>query len=196
MPAPEHQDDHGPASADEDLERRLASLIPAAPRGGTQRRLGRELENLAETRSENRQIWMRFAPLAAAACVMLAGAWMVQRQLAGDHAQTETEAEVATVDAKPEASAAEPEPEPGTVFVSPPPISSGIPADRFVPVSTQEILRQASPGGVVELSDEVSARELRLQYDQAWHWRDPKTRTNVRIFRPHEEILLVPIETD
>lgn len=176
----------------EDLESRLRRLSPAPPRAAFERRLGRELDSLSRNRQENRIVWLRFAPLAAAACLVLAGSWLLQRQLAHSVPAVPSGAPVITADSAPPAPPTEAE----RSFVSPPPISSGIPADRFVPVSSQQVLRETRQGGVVELSDQLPARELRLEYDDAWHWHDPETQTNIRVIRPREEVLLVPIEVD
>ena len=183
----------------EELEQQLRSLTPAPPKAHVERQIGRELDLLADHRRENRIVWIRFAPLAAAACLVLAGAGWFQHQLAttpvisassADSAKSNI-AQSATLSEEPAAAVSSSRP-----FVSPPPISTGIPAERFVPVSSQEYFRQASEGSVVELSGKVPARELRVEYDDAWHWHDPETQTNVRIFRPREEILLVPVTTD
>lgn len=167
-----------------DLERQLTRLVPAAPGAAARRRMERQLEALATRRRDARKMWWRFAPVAAAAAVTLAGIALVRHQITG--AQPETVA----------ASPAGSETAAEARFVPPPPIVTGIPAEHFVPVSSQEFLRQTREGGVVELPDRVRAREIRVEYDDAWHWHDPATQTNVRIFRPREEIFLVPIETD
>ncbi|MCB1232069.1 MAG: hypothetical protein KDN19_17505 [Verrucomicrobiae bacterium] len=180
----------------EDLEASLRKLTPAPPSASFEHRLGRELDQLTEDRRENRIIWVRFAPLAAAACLVLAGAWLFQRQLAqSSTASSSGNGQQVAAETAPETTP--PAPAPSQRFVSPPPLdSSSVPGDRLVPVSSQQILRQASQGDVVELPDQMPARELRLEYDDAWHWHDPETGTNIRVFRPREETLLVPIETD
>ena len=178
------------ASELSDLERRLARLTPAGPAEPAARRLGRHLDALASQRRETRRVWWRVAPLAAAACVTLFAGLHWKQQLisaAADNqvAQSQSQAE-----------------EPATAsssgnFVSPPPLRTGIPAENFVPVSSQEFLRQTRPGEVIELGESrMPAREVRVEYDDAWHWHDPGTRTNIRIFRPREEVILVPIGTD
>ncbi len=194
---------HAPDSQEperfDDLESRLRRLSPAPPSASLERRLGRELDALSENRRQDNLVWMRFAPLAAAACLVLAGAWLLQRQLVlqGAARDGDTVAETAPTAAPAASKNAAPVAAEPRRFVSPPPLeASGIPADRLVPVSSQQILREASPGGVIELPDQAPARELRLEYDDAWHWHDPETGTNVRVFRPREEVLLVPVETD
>ena len=176
----------------EDLESRLRRLSPAPPREDFERRLGRKLDTLSQNRQENQIVWMRFAPLAAAACLVLAGAWMIQRQLNSNLVSRPADSVAENADP----AAVTPTTETERVFVSPPPISSGIPADRFVPVSSQQHLRQALQGDVVETPQSIPAREMKLEYDDSWHWLDPETQTNVRVFRPREEVVLVPIETD
>ena len=199
MDAPEPQDSPGQF---DDLESQLRRLSPAPPSAAVERRLGRELDALTENRRQNRVIWMRFAPLAAAACVVLTGAWILQGHLgrqAMEQARAEANSSATAAESLVENSEpSSPAPVPASrKFVSPPALpSSGVSSDRLVPVSSQQYLRQASQGGVVELSGQTPARELKLEYDDAWHWHDPETGTNVRVFRPREEVLLVPIETD
>ncbi|MBL9151957.1 MAG: hypothetical protein JNK37_05720 [Verrucomicrobiales bacterium] len=172
-----------------DLESRLSGLVPTPPAAHAGRRLGRRLDEMAAQRRESRQMWWRFAPVAAAACLTLAGLATLRHHL-GTPAATGAVAEA--VADEPTATG----PVEAPAFVSPPPIQTGIPADHFVPVSSQEILRETTPGGVIELSDRLRAREVRVEYDRAWHWHDPATQTNVRVFTPREEVILVPIETD
>lgn len=187
---PDHPDPSDPDSL-ADLEARLRRLNPAPPAASCERRLARLLDVRTEDRRESRLLWMRFAPLAAAACVVLAGSWILQRQLARI-ATAQQGAPPATTAAVPgDDRDATPVPR---HFVSPP--VGDTPMDRLVPVSSQQYLRHASAGAVVELSDDLPARELRLEYDDAWHWHDPATGTNLRVFQPREEVILVPVETD
>ncbi|MCB1090701.1 MAG: hypothetical protein KDL87_04175 [Verrucomicrobiae bacterium] len=195
-----------------DLENQLSRLIPAAPSAAAQRRIGRQLDQLEQHRRERRQMWWRFAPVAAAACLVLGGVAFLQQQMsrpqvAGDPAASSSLASDASSSQKVPAAVPEfsgsamPISVGGNVatspeFASPPPIVTGIPADHFLPVSSQEFIRDAKEGRVIELSDDLRAREIHVEYDNAWHWHDPDTQTNIRIYRPREETFLVPIETD
>ncbi len=167
-----------------DLEARLLRLNPAPPAGSFERRLGRQLDTRDQGRRDHQRLWMRFAPVAAAACIVLAGSWMLQRQLARTTLVQQTSTPPETAPAAADA----------RHFVSPPAADS--PMDRLVPVSSQQYLRHASPGSVVELGEDLPAREVRLEYDDAWHWHDPATGTNIRVFQPREEVILVPVEID
>jgi hypothetical protein len=185
------QDSSSPSSDDSsdlsDLERRLSRLIPAGPAEPAARRLSRHLDSLASQRRESRRIWWRVAPLAAAACVTLFAGLHWKRQLISAAADSRVV----------QAPVEDPAAVSPRSFVSPPPVKTGIPAENFVPVSSQEFLRQTRPGEVIETGDSrMPAREIRVEYDDAWHWHDPDTRTNIRIFRPREEVILVPIGTD
>lgn len=186
MKRPEPSPEDSPDFAD--LERRLARLTPAAPSPLAERRFLRHLDELSIARREARQRWWRFAPVAAAACLVLLGVAVVRPRLAEPAARTVTEAPAAPAATDPRNRPADP----GT----PPPVVTGIPADHFLPVSAQEFLRETTPGGIVEGSDRRPLREIRVEYDKAWHWHDPATQTNIRIFSPREEVILVPIETD
>ena len=46
------------------------------------------------------------------------------------------------------------------------------------------------------ITDEIPARRVTIEYDRAWHWHDPGTRTNIRVYQPREETVLVPLEVD
>ena len=46
------------------------------------------------------------------------------------------------------------------------------------------------------ITDEIPARRVTIEYDRAWHWHDPGTGTNIRVFQPKAETVLVPLEVD
>lgn len=118
--------------------------------------------------------WKRLIPILAAACVMLAGYVYVNFR---DHSpqETSTDSLVAGVDEE-----------------VPVQMTSG--ENRFEPVSSQGYLIKASSGGIIP-SDEGPLEEMNLEYRDAYHWRDPSTGTNLRIFTPRQEKIIIPAET-
>lgn len=65
----------------DELEEQLARLMPQGPEPSYLRALGRHLDGLEEERRESEAkkiVWVRFAPLAAAACVALGVTLFVQ----------------------------------------------------------------------------------------------------------------------
>lgn len=72
---------------------------------------------------------------------------------------------------------------------------STAPVPRFLPVSAHGTIVKTSSGGVVET--EAGPRErLNVEYQDAYHWHDPESGTNIRIFQPRSEEIVVPFVTD
>lgn len=65
----------------------------------------------------------------------------------------------------------------------------------FVPVSSHGFLMNTSSGGVIQ-TEEGPRERLNLEYRDAYHWHDPASGTNFRIFQPRSEELIVPLQTD
>lgn len=70
-----------------------------------------------------------------------------------------------------------------------------IPGDSLVPVSAHGFLMKTSSGGVVQ-TEEGPRERFNLEYRDAYHWHDPASGTNVRIFQPRSEEVIVPLQTD
>lgn len=68
-------------------------------------------------------------------------------------------------------------------------------ADNFVPVSAQGYLVNAASGGVIE-TEQGPRERLTVEYEDAYHWHDPNTGTNIRFFQPRNEEIIVPLQTD
>lgn len=66
---------------------------------------------------------------------------------------------------------------------------------RFVPVSAQGFLVNASSGGVID-TEEGPRERMNVEYRDAYHWHDPETGTNIRFFQPRSEDIIVPLQTD
>lgn len=69
------------------------------------------------------------------------------------------------------------------------------PASRFVPVSSHGTILNTSSGGLVE-TDAGPRQRLNIEYQDAYHWHDPESGTNIRFFRPHREEVIVPLPAD
>ncbi len=75
------------------------------------------------------------------------------------------------------------------------PASEAPVASRFLPVSSHGAVVNASSGGIVETEDGPRQR-LRIDYSDAFHWHDPESGTNIRLFQPRSEEVVVPLTTD
>ena len=64
---------------------------------------------------------------------------------------------------------------------------------RLEPVSAQNILRETSEGGIAFVSGEVPYREVYLDYEDAYRWRDPETETELTYYQPRREVMYVPV---
>lgn len=74
-------------------------------------------------------------------------------------------------------------------------IPSAPSAESFLPVSAQGYVVHTASGGVVE-TDQGPRERVRVEYRDAYHWHDPETGTNIRVFRPRNEEIIVPLQTD
>lgn len=161
---------------DEELEALLKKLVPTplnfdliVELNCDQERIAREREaNAARVRSR------RIVPLSVVSAVLMAGFGYMQfgDRLAGSN---DVSAEGGTVVATPVAApATEPE---------------------YVPVSAHGYLLNTSSAGVIQ-TDEGPRQRLNLEYEDAYHWHDPASGTNIRFFQPRSEEVIVPLQTD
>lgn len=65
---------------------------------------------------------------------------------------------------------------------------------RFIPVSSRGVLINSSSQGVIETKNGLREK-LHLEFEDTYHWHDPGTGTNIRIFSPRSEELTVPLES-
>lgn len=179
------------------LEERLGRLRPAPIPPSSGKGIALQLDALTTSRLHTRKHRRRFATLAIATCLAMGALFWIQQKLkTAPVPESAPESPLLTSSSAPGADSHEtmdPELPP---FVSLPPIETGIPTDHFVPVSSQQHVRETSDAGVVLVSDRIPARQVRIAYDRAWHWHDPDTETNIRIFQPREDTVLVPLEID
>lgn len=136
-----------------------------------------------------RMQWSRVVPVMLACFVVMFGVALFRygallRQQSPEVASTEPVTVVESLAAESlVADAAAPEP----------PVP--VPAPRFLPVSAHGTVVKTSSGGVVET--EAGPRErVQVEYQDAYHWHDPETGTNIRIFQPRNEEIVVPFVTD
>lgn len=174
----EHADKH-PEEKDEELEALLKKLVPSPLHVDLIAELHRDQERIQWDRDLRpaRLPWRRLVSLSLVSALLMAGFGYLQfgGQLVG------TTAPVAehTVAAVPPAPAVP---------------ASGL-ETQFIPVSSHGYLLNASSGGVVQ-TDEGPRQRLNLEFEDAYHWHDPSSGTNVRLFRPRSEEVFVPLQTD
>lgn len=159
--------------SDEELESLLKGLQPAALDTNLVNHLEQEREKVmasSEVPSSRSVQWKRVLPLSLACLLIMAGVGFFQ---------------YGPVLA----------PQVAIVEEVPLPSKATSPIERFEPISAQGYLINASSEGVVETEDGLRER-MNLNYQDAYHWRDPSTGTNIRFFQPRQEELIVPLRTD
>ncbi|NLT71797.1 MAG: hypothetical protein GXX91_14060 [Verrucomicrobiaceae bacterium] len=199
----EDADKHEDAK-DEELEALLKKLVPSPLHIDLLSELRRDQERIAWDRElrPSRIQWRRLLPLSLASALLMAGFGYLQfgKQLAGttapatDHAMVAAtdHAMVAATPASPELTPTPATPETGTPTTG---TSTGEPAPRFLPVSARGYLLNASSGGVIQ-TEEGPRQRLHLEYEDAYHWHDPASGTNIRFFQPRREEVIIPLQTD
>jgi len=161
----------------ERLEAELGKLKPARLQGRFLDELRRDRQRIDDWRESTRPDrsipGMRAALLLSGACLLMAGVLFLRY---GDRIPGPATEQVADA--------------PATTL----PVG-GLGAEstesRFLPVSAQGYLIEASTGGVRQ-SEEGPVEEMILEYRDAYHWHDPETGTNIRLFTPRTEQILVP----
>lgn len=178
-------------SDNSDLEKRLGRLRPRGLDDAFQARLSRRMMLADGQREQQRILWMRFAPVAGLSLAMLVVAMGVRAQL--------RQTSAGSGEAPPAVAAVLPGGDPletsGGAGLRPPQQRDGG-GGEFIPVSHENFLKGARDDGIIDTGTPVPARRLRLEFEDAWHWHDPETQTNIRVFRPREEYIMVPVETD
>ncbi|MEM7601935.1 MAG: hypothetical protein AAF357_11040 [Verrucomicrobiota bacterium] len=81
------------------------------------------------------------------------------------------------------------------VNVQPPAMVSSLESGQFQPVSAQGFLVNSSSAGLVE-TEEGPHEKMSLEYQDAYHWHNPETGTNIRYFQPRSKEVIVPLQTD
>lgn len=158
----------------EDLEALLRNLVPSPLQFDHAADLHRERELFEISRSQDpsQMQWGRLVPLMLVCTVVMFGAALFRYgdRLLASASGAKNDAIVQTETAAP------------------------VP-DRFVPVSSHGTILKTSSGGLVET--EAGPRErLNIEYQDAYHWHDPESGTNIRFFRPRSEEVIVPLPKD
>ncbi len=134
--------------------------------------------------SPTRMQWSRVVPVMLACVVVMFGVALFRYGALLRNQSQETLADTSRVAAVSEIAATD---------LTVPASNTSVP--RFLPVSAHGTLVKASSGGVVET--EAGPRErLNMEYQDAYHWHDPESGTNIRIFQPRSEEIVVPFVTD
>ncbi len=172
----EKPEDFHESQSDEELADLLKKLTPTALNVDLLAELSRDHDRTVANASADplRPHWRRVIPLTLASCLVMFAYGMFRY---GPLLERENQNISKTTN---------------PVIV---PESSGPSLDRFVPVSAQGYLVNTSSGGVVE-TEEGPKRIVTLDYEDAYHWHDPETGTNLRFFQPRNEELFVPLEAD
>lgn len=178
----------------QELEQKLAGLKPLPPSEAFSRRLGNRLDAIASTRTEDKIVWMRFAPVAAAACVILTSAFLYRDHLLQQQQVAETEgADFISI-------AGEDFPEPAPVLndnatTIRPPIS---PVNgRIVPASEGIFPRGEQDSGITGFDENGLLRrnaEIEFTYPPFFFGIEPET--GLRYLIGPDEFMVVPVVAD
>lgn len=167
-PNQDGMDDHA-------LEKQLAKLCPASLVGNLSDELLSDCERIIQSGQNpvNTQVhWRRLVPLSLAAAVVMVSYFFFRfGDDLGSQVAENNPVEVQGIETNLTENA------------------------RIVPVSAEGFLIRTSSGGIVK-SENGFVEELNLEYQDAYHWRDPVTNTNIRFFAPRNERVLVPVTTD
>ncbi len=177
------------------LESALSRLKPNAPDDAFVEALAEKLEEPKEVQPEtvprNKIVYLKLAPLALAACLMLAATIALRYQwtqsspaATGAVGSDLTEAEV------PKATLA-PAPE-GTLL---PASSTSHIQGGLVPVSMDKTVESALDQGIISPDGQVPLRQIDLRIQHSLRLYDEDTQTDIHVQYPEEETILVPEDT-
>ncbi len=164
---------------DSALEEQLAKLVPVSLHSDFSDELLRDCKRVTESVDNQRNTrvhWKRLIPLSIAAALVMVSYFSFRF---GDDINKQIVE-----------SASNKSPATKTSFAG-----DEAETSRIVPVSAEGFLIRASSGGIIE-SENGLVEELNLEYQDAYHWHDPATNTNIRFFAPRQERVLVPVITD
>lgn len=169
-------DDSDRPTSDEELEALLRRLEPMPLQVDFVAELRRDRERIAiaQSHSPAKMQWRRVIPLTLVGTLAMVGFALYQ------HGATLFPVDPPSSEV---ASAASP--------LAPAPAAE----PQFVPVSMQGYLMKTSAGGVVE-TEAGPRQKLQVDYQDAYHWHDPASGTNIRYFEPRREEVFVPLSTD
>tara|TARA_R110000850_G_scaffold16207_12_gene50782 strand:+ start:150 stop:674 length:525 start_codon:yes stop_codon:yes gene_type:complete len=170
-----HHDPEQPGP-EEELESLLKQLQPAAMDVGQTARLLRDYDRIAveadQAPSQVRR--KRVIPLAFICCLLIGVFGYIQ--FGSGSLRQELPPKVADL-----------------THLDPIPMDSV--ESRLVPVSAHGYVVNTSSNGVIHTKD-GPREQMNVNYEDAYHWHDPKTGTNIRVFTPRNEQIIVPLQVD
>lgn len=148
-----------------EIEGELRGLKPPVLNELQEARVMMGVEREEQRVAMRRVIWGRLVPIGAVAAVLMAGVFVMLRGGADD--------EVVEVSAA----------------------QDGDFWGRLEPVEAQNVLRDTSEGEIVFVSEGslMPYREVYLDYEDAYRWRDPVTATELTVYQPRREVRYVPV---
>ncbi len=179
---------------EDELESLLRRLQPSPLDVDQMDGLSREYERVAtvQANAPGRMQWKRLIPLVAACGLVMCAVALYQFGFRFTLGIPEEQAPPTL--ASPSALTSE-KPVATPVPVDPTDaLTSDTLSNRFVPVSSQGMLINSSSQGVIETENGLREK-LHLEFEDTYHWHDPATGTNIRIFSPRSEELTVPLES-
>ncbi|MEM9280872.1 MAG: hypothetical protein AAGA96_03525 [Verrucomicrobiota bacterium] len=174
-------EEHDPNS-DTELESLLGNLRPSPLDHGQIARLEHDQARVAvQTRHAPSSIqWRKVIPLTITSCALIAvfafyqfGAPLLNQPDSDDGMAKNSPVEVR-----------------GVV-----PATPGTLPERLVPVSAHGYMVNTSSEGVIQ-TEEGPRQKMNVRFEDAYHWHDPETGTNIRYFQPRNEEIIVPLQTD
>ena len=179
---------------EDELESLLRRLQPSPLDVGQMDDLSREYERVAtaQANAPGRIQWKRLIPLVAACGLVMCAVAFYQfgfrftRGIPAEQAPPNLASPSSLTTEKTDA----------TPFPTDPTnsLTSDTISRRFVPVSSRGVLINSSSQGVIETENGLREK-LHLEFEDTYHWHDPGTGTNIRIFSPRSEELTVPLES-
>lgn len=168
-------------SEHEDLEALLKGLAPSPLDMGFVSELEHARKRLEVQREHSpaRMQWARVVPLLIL-CLVTTFAFALYRY--GDRLAEVRDARIAQLEKSPALASSEGDRVPA-------------PVPNFLPVSAHGTVLNTSAGGLIE-TEEGMRQRLQVEIQDAYHWHDPESGTNIRFFRPRSEEFLVPLPRD
>ena len=156
------------------------------------RRMCTKNEATAQANAPGRIQWKRLIPLVAACGLVMCAVALYQfgfrftRGIPAEQAPPTLASPSSLTREKPDATPVPTDPTNS--------LTSDTLSHRFIPISSRGVLINSSSQGVIETKNGLREK-LHLEFEDTYHWHDPGTGTNVRIFSPRSEELTVPLES-
>ena len=179
---------------EDELESLLKRLKPSPLDVGQMDDLSREYERVAtaQANAPGRIQWKRLIPLVSACGLVMCAVALHQfgyrftRGIPAEKAPPTLASPSSLTTEKPDATPVPTDPTNS--------LTSDTLSHRFIPVSSGGVLINSSSQGVIETKNGLREK-LHLEFEDTYHWHDPGSGTNIRIFSPRSEELTVPLES-